>query len=77
MIVVEQNKCVGCRTCVYSCPIGAVDLIKLTTENGEVSSIAMIDPTVCGICGVCIDRCPKRAVSLQDDKKINESNLVS
>jgi formate hydrogenlyase subunit 6/NADH:ubiquinone oxidoreductase subunit I len=65
MIVVEQKNCVGCRACIESCPIGAVDLIEVTTESGEVLSVAMIDPKICGICGVCIDRCPAKAVSLQ------------
>ncbi|MDR2168774.1 MAG: 4Fe-4S binding protein [Planctomycetaceae bacterium] len=77
MIVVDQNRCVGCRTCIDSCPIGAVDLIKKTTGSDAISTIAIIDPNVCGICGICIDRCPANAVSLQDNKKINESKSAS
>jgi heterodisulfide reductase subunit A len=76
MIVVDQNKCVGCRACVESCPIGAVDLIKLS-NGGTISSVAIIDPAVCGVCGVCIDRCPAKAIALKDDKENNESKLVS
>ncbi|MDR2642253.1 MAG: 4Fe-4S binding protein [Planctomycetaceae bacterium] len=79
MIVVDQNKCVGCRACVDSCPIGAVDLIKITT-SGMVSSVAIIDPALCGVCGVCIDRCPAMAVALQqneNENKESKSKLVS
>ncbi|MDR0390446.1 MAG: 4Fe-4S binding protein [Planctomycetaceae bacterium] len=76
MIVVDQNKCVGCRACFDSCPIGAVDFITITNDD-TILPVAIIDPAVCGVCGVCIDRCPVNAIAIKDDKENNESKLVS
>lgn len=59
VITVDRDKCVGCLTCVLSCPYGAV----VPGEDGPVSK--------CELCvsrGVpaCVEGCPNRAIVYED-----------
>ncbi|MCL5735724.1 MAG: 4Fe-4S dicluster domain-containing protein [Actinobacteria bacterium] len=54
-VVIDEDKCLGCRTCVYVCPFGAPS----------------VDPRLgvaqkCDLCGgspSCVAICPKKALS--------------
>lgn len=48
-----ENRCIGCRTCVETCPEGAVTL----TPEG-----IRIDRGLCIGCGQCADECPSTAM---------------
>ena len=50
---VNEEKCVGCRTCEKHCPMGAIKVI-----NGK----ARINEEKCVGCGECIIVCPRHAV---------------
>lgn len=52
-------RCIGCRTCVDVCPIGALSL----TEKGVV-----IDRERCTGCGDCSEACPSTALELLGEK---------
>jgi ferredoxin len=52
--LVDEEKCVGCGVCLYTCPIGAVSL----------EEVARIDASLCIGCGRCVEKCPQRAISL-------------
>ena len=68
---VDQNKCVGCLTCVRVCPFD-VPIIDETLEGtGEIIGAAYIEPTICQGCGTCVSECPAKAIELlhyQDDQ---------
>ncbi|MHB0981123.1 MAG: 4Fe-4S dicluster domain-containing protein [Thermoleophilia bacterium] len=57
-VVVDEDRCLGCRTCVYVCPFGAPS----------------VDPRLgvaqkCDLCGgdpTCVAVCPKKALSFVD-----------
>lgn len=52
---VDPDKCVNCKICysIFECP-------AIYEKDGK----AYIDPILCTGCGVCIDICPKDAISL-------------
>lgn len=62
--VVDQEKCVGCLTCVRTCPF---DIPKVRYEDmgvGEIKGAAWIDPAICTGCGTCTAECPAGAIQL-------------
>jgi NAD-dependent dihydropyrimidine dehydrogenase PreA subunit len=50
--------------------------MEIATDD-VVSSVAIIDPAVCGMCGVCIDRCPAMAITIKVDEQNNDAKSVS
>jgi ferredoxin len=52
---VDAKRCVGCATCVETCPFGALSVLE---------SVAIVDEEACMGCGVCIERCPEDGLSL-------------
>lgn len=54
--VVDEEKCIGCGTCIEWCPVSA---ISLTVENK-----AYIDQNICIGCGECRVTCPEEAIDI-------------
>lgn len=50
-----ENKCIGCGTCIKTCPLGCL----CKTEQGVA-----IDREVCNGCGKCAEACPANAMEL-------------
>jgi heterodisulfide reductase subunit A-like polyferredoxin len=70
--VVDQDKCVGCLTCVRSCPF---DVPKITAEG-----IAEIEAAACQGCGICASMCPRKAIKLQhysDEQVMTKTAVLS
>jgi len=53
---INDNECVGCKTCYKNCPVSAISM---------VNSTAVIDPGVCIKCYCCQESCIYGAVSSQ------------
>lgn len=71
MMIVDNEKCVGCGLCVKDC---FVKDIKLVDNKAKIRNIA------CFKCGHCIAICPKGAVStdeykMEDVKEYNENEF--
>lgn len=66
LAVVDQNRCVGCLTCVRVCPFGAASI-------GEWG-VASIDLGKCRACGICVVECPARAIQLKQSEE--ERNIA-
>lgn len=49
-----SDRCIGCGTCIESCPNGAISL------KGRVN----IDESLCDLCGICVSKCYSNALEL-------------
>ncbi|KZL91377.1 formate hydrogenlyase subunit 7 [Clostridium magnum DSM 2767] len=61
-IIVDENKCTGCRDCVKEC---ITDAIKFTDKIS-------IDNKKCIYCRECIDNCTSKALTMSSDYKLAE-----
>ncbi len=50
----DKNKCIDCRICSKSCPVG-VDVLGYK-NSGQV------EDADCLKCGICVDKCPKKSL---------------
>ena len=55
--MVDQNKCIGCGTCVQLCPVEAISF----NDEGK----AVIDQNKCIKCGTCEVSCPLNAIEIK------------
>jgi heterodisulfide reductase subunit A-like polyferredoxin len=61
---VNADACVGCLTCVRTCPYD-VPLIKTDGLGvGKIAGVAFIEPAKCHGCGICASECPAQAIEL-------------
>lgn len=61
-IVVDVDRCIGCRSCVAACPFGAVTVHPRTGKAMK-----------CELCGgdpICVKFCETRAVQFEDPTKL-------
>jgi len=63
---VDADKCVGCLTCVRSCPFEIPQLLYDRPGVGELGGHAWIDPALCQGCGTCTAECPADAIELDN-----------
>jgi heterodisulfide reductase subunit A len=70
--IVDQSKCVGCLTCVRSCPFHIPRMDATATGVGNIVGAAYIEPSLCTGCGTCTSECPANAIRLchYDDVQI-------
>jgi len=51
---VNEEKCVGCETCVGACPVSAIAM-----KDGK----ACVNAGDCVDCGSCVGECPAEAIT--------------
>ncbi|MFX0074049.1 MAG: FAD-binding protein [Candidatus Hermodarchaeota archaeon] len=56
-LIVDEEQCTGCGSCIDSCPFGALELVD---NKAKVLQN-------CTLCGACIEVCPVEAISLERD----------
>lgn len=49
-VQVNQEKCIGCKSCVVACPFGTMQVLVTPLDNGQVKASAHK-------CDLCVDRC--------------------
>lgn len=55
--IIDQEWCVGCRSCAHVCAFGAI-------SNKVDTLTCIIDPELCVECGSCVPECPVEAIAL-------------
>ena len=60
----NRRRCVGCGTCMLTCPQEAITRTPAVVEDGKLKTkpIMDIDPEKCVFCGECVALCPTRAL---------------
>ena len=61
MITIDQNKCVGCYTCILSCPYGAI----MPSEMGAVQKCELCVKNGDGV-PACVTGCPNKAIVYEE-----------
>lgn len=56
--MIDKTKCIGCGSCVASCPVEAISF----DDDGK----AVIDKKKCIRCGTCEAICPVNAIKFTD-----------
>jgi heterodisulfide reductase subunit A-like polyferredoxin len=62
--VVDESLCVGCLTCVRTCPYSAPQMVANRTGVGDILGAVQIEAAVCHGCGSCAAACPAKAIEL-------------
>ena len=77
--IVDQDKCVGCLTCVRTCPFEIPRIDSTKHGVGEIVGAAWIDPALCHGCGTCTGECPATAIQLvnyRDEQMLGVPGLL-
>jgi ferredoxin len=64
MVVEKIQGCIGCGTCVKSCP---TDVLRLDTRTKKAF---IMYPSDCQICHLCRMYCPVDAITIKPNKSI-------
>ena len=63
--IVDQEKCVGCLTCVRVCPFHIPSVDPRAVGIGKILGAAYIEPSLSTGCGTCTSECPANAIQLR------------
>lgn len=72
-ILIDEDKCIGCKNCMMACPFGAIELVPLYRGGEEVlqpgSTQARTTASKCDLCvkrgtPACVEACPNKALTL-------------
>lgn len=64
LIVVKPEKCVGCNSCVRTCPAPEANITKMLNDGRFVTTV---NPEKCIACGECVRTCSHGARDYIDD----------
>lgn len=77
-VVIDKDKCIGCKSCMIACPFGAIDMTPVAGEyqaDGEEKCVA----NKCDLCindpkgPTCVRVCPTQALEIITEEDMKES----
>ncbi|SFN52578.1 electron transport protein HydN [Izhakiella capsodis] len=81
-ISVEQQRCIGCKTCVVACPYGAMEVVLRPVVRNAGSGLNVLtdkaEANKCDLCQdqadgpACIRVCPTNAIACVDREKLEQ-----
>ena len=74
LIIVKPDKCVGCNSCVRSCPAPEANITKMLDDGRFVTTV---NPDKCIACGECVKACDHGARDYIDDTEAAMSRMKS
>lgn len=66
--------CNCCSCCCVS--LGSVTRLQGTKSHPASNFFASVDSGICNMCGICLERCPVKAIHSKDIVTINEENCI-
>lgn len=75
IVYIDENLCIGCKTCAIVCPFGAIDITETNQADIEKTVVA----NKCDLCvgrengPACIEVCPTKALELIQKEDIQKS----
>ena len=66
-VVIDRNRCIGCRLCVTACPLGAIFIDPETSE--------VIKCDLCDGSPVCAELCPTEAILYLEPSEANQLRM--
>lgn len=77
--IVDPMRCVGCLTCVRSCPYHVPKIVPTQAGVGSIFGAAFIETAICHGCGICAAECPAKAIQLmhyKDDQMLTKVDAL-
>ncbi len=78
-VKVIEEKCVGCKTCMIACPIGAIDLVSLKEfDDNKLCFMERVKANKCDLCinsengPACVRVCPTKAFKIVKDESLTK-----
>ena len=68
------SRCIGCKSCIYACPFGAIDeeLLKYTISKCDLSEDRIKE----GRLPACVASCPTGALTFEDVQEVLDKELI-
>lgn len=69
-VQLDQNRCIGCKSCIIACPFGAIDMVPAVDSNIVLAQKCDMCQTTSVIQPACVTHCPTQALRIFDEQTL-------